>query len=394
MAFLSQTLATTILYLISSLTPVSAQSDNASGCSCYRTNGSSLGYFTSHRFLDYRNVSPAPLTIPSVISNPTSATNALASSDFFVGDAWTNFWTVQKFNNSDTRHSTDATALMVNSPSNVYIEKSQDSDPSYSTYLTLRTARLDDFQSAAEIDSIEKNFHFLSARFSARVVGSPGACAGMFTYLAGDTPQDVQEADIEILTEGPRNAVQYTNQPSVDTKGAVVPQATVNGTNPGGKDWTHWNVYRVDWMPGTTTWYVNGAKVANIDFQTPKDPAGLMVNMWSDGGSWTGNMSLHDQAYLQIQWIELAYNTSGPYTGSGARKRNEGYGSEGALVKRKGTPGCKAVCSVDEEINTTGTPALLWNNTSLAPLAWKGQGMGCLAWIPFLLVGAAVFGYF
>jgi hypothetical protein len=78
----------------------------------------------------------------------------------------------------------------------------------------------------------------------------------MFTYLPNDNPQLVQESDIEILTAGPRDMVQYTNQPSNDKNGNAQPQATVNGTNPGGRDWTLWNTYRLDWMPKMTSWYV------------------------------------------------------------------------------------------------------------------------------------------
>jgi beta-glucanase (GH16 family) len=217
----------------------------------------------------------------------------------------------------------------------------------------------------------------------------------MFTYLQpNDNAQDVQEADIEILTRDPRNAVQYTNQPSTDKNGNDVPKATVNGTNPGGRDWTQWNAYRVDWMPKMTSWYVNGESIANISFQTPKDPAGLILNMWSDGGVWTGNMSVYDEAYLQLQWIEIAYNTSGPYSGSKNKRGSDGLGSAGLLEKRKGTPGCKVVCGVDEQVNTTGTPAVLYNNTGMAPMGWKGEGAVNLIWIPLALVGATVFGYF
>jgi beta-glucanase (GH16 family) len=213
----------------------------------------------------------------------------------------------------------------------------------------------------------------------------------MFTYLDPDNdPNKVQEADIEILTRDPRNRVQYTNQPST-VDGNDVPQATVNGTNPT-TEWTQWNVYRMDWMPKMTSWYVNGESVANISFQVPKDPTTLIVNMWSDGGVWTQNMSLYDEAYLQIQWMEFVYNTSGPYSGSKSRKR-DGLGVGGVLEKRKGTPGCKVVCSVDDEVNVTGTPALLYNSTAATVMPWSREGMAALVWIPLVLVGGAVFGY-
>lgn len=129
---------------------------------------------------------------------------------------------------------------------------------------------------------------------------------------------------------------------------------------------------------------MNGESVASIGFQTPRDPAGLFVNMWSDGGAWTGNMSVYDEAYLQIQWIEIAYNTSGPYGGP-ADKRSEG------LVKRK-KEGCNVVCGVDEQVNVTGTPAVLFTNTGGAALGWKAKGMGRMVWTPVMLLGGAVFG--
>ncbi|KAH8656611.1 glycoside hydrolase family 16 protein [Tricladium varicosporioides] len=385
MALPSSILAAILLFS----SPAFAQKDNGDACSCFRTNATSAGYFTNHRFFDYRNVASAPTAVPSIITNATNSSNAYATSDFFVNTDWTKDWTTQKWNNSDSMSQGDATVLMVNSPNNVYIERSTDNDPTYSTFLTLRTYRQPGFQSVAQIDSVQQNFHYVSARFFARVTGSPGACAGMFTYLANNDGNKVQEADIEILTKDPRNRVQYTNQPSLKNGNAQA-QATVNSSNPFHRDWTLWNVYRVDWMPKSTTWYVNGQKVADISYQVPKDPASILVNMWSDGGSWTGNMSTFDQAYLQIQWMELAYNTSGPYTTNA--KRDE-HGSFGVLEKRKGTPGCQVVCAIDEKVNVTGTPAVLYNSTGTAPLGWKGEGMKSMVWIPLFLAGGAVFGY-
>lgn len=231
---------------------------------------------------------------------------------------------------------------------------------------------------------MEKNYQYLSARFRARVIGSPGACAGIFTYRQPTaSPSSVQEADIEILTRDARNAVQYTNQPSQDPQtGDAVPEATRNVSIPQGRDWTVWNTYRVDWMPGMTSWSVNGVSVADIGFQAPRDPAGLCVNIWSDGGVWTGNMSTYDEAFLQIQWVEVVFNTSGPYAGPTDKRE---------IMNRKGEKekGCKVVCGVDEGVNVTGTPAVLSSN---AGVAWNGKGS--LVWVPFVLVAGTVFGYF
>ncbi|TAQ91222.1 hypothetical protein B7494_g447 [Chlorociboria aeruginascens] len=411
----------TLTLLLTFLPFIVAQKDNGAACSCFRTAGHSAGYFSYHRFHDFRNIPNIPKSIvPALIPSADNTTLAPATSDFFETDAWNNDWQIQNWNNSDSMASANASILMVNSLNNVYIGRSplplpipdpclfwsrsvpqtnkivpsNDATTAYTTYLNLRTARLVDFQSAAEIDSTEANFHYLSLRLLARTVGSPGACSGAFTYLSNDDPQKIQEADIEILTSGPRDKVQYTNQPSTDKHGNDVATATVNSTNPSAMDWSEWNSYRYDWMPGQSSWYVNGQSVANISFQTPKNPMSLLLNMWSDGGEWTGNMSLYDEADFQIQWIEIVYNTSGAYGGSSSKRDlADGVGGRGGLEKRKGHPGCAVVCSIDEEVNVTGTPAILYNNTGSAS-GLGAPSSGSLAWIPVLVAaGAAAFAW-
>lgn len=119
MALPSSLLAGILLFALPNLS--TAQTDNGDECSCFRTNGSSQGYFTYHRFHDYRNVANPSATPPAVASNATNATNAFATSDFFLEDAWKSDWTIQNWNNSDSMASSGAAVTMVNSPNNVYI---------------------------------------------------------------------------------------------------------------------------------------------------------------------------------------------------------------------------------------------------------------------------------
>jgi hypothetical protein len=244
----------------------------------------------------------------------------------------------------------------------------------------------------------------------------------MFTYLSSDP---VQEADIEILTSGPRDVVQYTNQPSNSQSGGVIPEATRNSSIPGGMDWTTWNSYRVDWSPTQSAWYVNGQSAANISFQVPRDPAGLIVNMWSDGGPWTGIMSVHDAAYLQIQYIEVVYNTTGPYDGSSSTttvrprnaeptsvnglsrrsgnwkarsygaERSEASGEAGGAVDMLGkrdafSGGCQVVCSVDDGVSASsvGIPVMLYNNTGSA--SSTGRSGTWVTWVSSIVLGSLV----
>lgn len=123
-------LPASILMLLFSLPQFTlAATDNGDECSCFRTNGPSRGYFLNHQFHDYRNVAGAS-SPPALTTNATNATNAFATSSFFLEDAWRNEWAVQNWNNSDNLASSGASVLMVNTPNNVYIGTSTYSNPS------------------------------------------------------------------------------------------------------------------------------------------------------------------------------------------------------------------------------------------------------------------------
>ncbi|KAI0127802.1 concanavalin A-like lectin/glucanase domain-containing protein [Xylariales sp. AK1849] len=89
----------------------------------------------------------------------------------------------------------------------------------------------------------------------------------------------------------------------------AVSAATKNATVPVG--WDDWAVHRMDWSPTSTMWYVDGQNVSQVSYQTPQDPSMIIFNSWSDGAPWNGNMSEGAQAYFQIRWIELVFNTTG-----------------------------------------------------------------------------------
>ncbi|KAH7272884.1 hypothetical protein FSOLCH5_003174 [Fusarium solani] len=347
-------------------------------CDCYLTNGTNSAYYSQHKFFDFRDLGKYA-GVPDVIKNASETGDI--TSDYFESDDWNDSWGIQDWSNRKSGGvslSGDASVLMVNSPNNIYIEKNEDDDAASDTFLTMRTVRLKDFQTAAEFESVS-TYHYLSLRMLARVTGSAGACMAMFTYLEGDELADVQEADIEILTHDPKNRIQYTNQPSFTDDGDEVPKATRNGTLPKGLGWDDWVVHRLDWTPARSVWYVAGQEVASIEFQTPKDPAQVLFNAWSDGGSWSGNMSLNGAAYMQIQWIEMVYNGT---DSEGSDKRSLDGHSETGHVERRGMlapreddeNGCKAVCSIDD-VDEAGKTKVLWKSaascvTAPIPRGW------------------------
>jgi len=314
-----------------------------SNCHCYNTNATVTNYFSHHQFFDFRSLHQYA-GVPDPIDSFEANAQAEPSSDFFASpDLFTNSWAIMNWNNTallglDDRTVNDAAVKMVNSPNNIYIE--HDQEQPQMTHMTLRTVRHAEFQSSAEFESVSQGYQFLSVRMHARTKGSAGAVTAMFTYRPppeSDEISLVQEADLEILTRDPASCVQYTNQPAWNET-SDIPGATRNTTLPDGRRWTDWAEYRMDWTPGSSTWFVNGQLASRITFQAPRDPARVMFNTWSDGGSWSGNMSVGGEAYMQIRWIDMVYNSTDP-----------GAGRQG---------GCRNVCSIDETTKI-GTPVLL-----------------------------------
>lgn len=366
-----------------------AQLVNDTNCDCFLTNGTEPTYYTKHMFFDFRSLSQYA-GVPSIITNEALTPMAQPSSDYFSSKKWTDVWELQSWRNSHGGGgqglSGDATVLMVNSANNVYIEKSGDDNAASDTFMTMRTKRLQAFQTAAEFQAHDSYYRFLSLRMLARTVGDAGAVSAVFTYRSAERLADIQEADIEMLTRGPRDKVQYTNQPSYTERGneGDDPRATRNATMPRGLTWTDWAVHRMDWTPKRSVWYVDGDEVASIEFQVPRDASGININSWSDGGNWSGNMSVGGESKLQIQWIEMVYNTTDKNVQSQRAvvdADEDHLGPRGRLVHRDGNRNCRVVCSIDETTET-GTAAKLWEGA--APGVFAGDQM---AWLWVSVVG-------
>ena len=354
-----------------------------SKCGCFLTNGPESRFFQYHDFWDFRSQTQYA-GVPPVKSTPEANKLAPFSSKYFSSQIWEKKW-ITNFWDNDEHPRPDASTLMTMSRNNVYLEANREgSDPQ--TWLTLRTSRLKDpqtneeFQTAAEIESFHK-VKFASVRMRARTIGARGATTALFTYRHADRLRDVQESDLEVLTRDADTIIHYTNQPGVNDTGDAIEAASNNITLPGGLRWTDWAEYRLDWTPGNSTWFVNDEQTLQKSFQTPRDDSKITLNAWSDGGKWSGNMTLGESAYLQVQWLEIVYNSTDPAAGKdgGIHKRFVG-GFGGRLAGRAEAKNCTAVCSVDET-PVTGQPVMLWG---------AGNGRremlgGAAGWIPYVL---------
>ncbi|OTB08568.1 carbohydrate-binding module family 1 protein [Hypoxylon sp. CI-4A] len=363
-------LATTLVVVYSAISSVGAQRYplvTDSRCNCYRTNMTTSQYFTHHRFFDFREMSQY-VKVPAAINDPQGSADAPVTNSYFDDPTWTSVWSIQTWNNSALMNGSsdvtgsDATVLMVNSANNIYFDKNTDQKASSNTYMVMRTQRHDNFQSAAEIESLSLGYRYLSIRMYARTRGAPGAVTAMFTFRDAEKIAQVQEADLEVRTNDPKYSIQYTNQPSWNETDDI-PQATRNVTIPGRVDWSNWQYHRMDWTPGSTSWFIDGQLMSSIQFQAPRDASRVMFNSWSDGGSWSGNMTVGSTAEMQIQWIDIVYNNTDPTPGN--PWTNPGAGGS-----------CANTCSIDLT-SKTGTPVLISGPSSGQPS--PGGGNACTA---------------
>ncbi|KAL4935103.1 hypothetical protein BDV06DRAFT_207637 [Aspergillus oleicola] len=254
----------------------------------------------AHRiFHDFRSLDgslyssePANITTDEE-SSAAPVQSGYLTSDLFINDFGIQVWGTEVSESSPIRK--------LNSNQNVYIESNEDG----STHLVLRAYRNENFISSAEVETKLSNIYHASIRVRARVRGDAGTCAGIFTYY-----DDNNESDIEILTRDPTNHIRYTNQPGLDENGNEIPGASTDAVMAGGAAWTDWNDHRLDWTADLSSWYLNGELVHTKTYGIPSVPSTLILNMWGDGGVWTGDMDIGAAAYLDIESIEVLYNTA------------------------------------------------------------------------------------
>ncbi|KAJ0418759.1 concanavalin A-like lectin/glucanase domain-containing protein [Aspergillus carlsbadensis] len=255
----------------------------------------------AHRiFHDFRSLQKCTYAgEPANITTDAESAAATVQAGYLTSEAWINDFGIQVWGSPVSK---DAPIRKLNSNANVYIHRDESS---LSSHLTLRAYRNENFISTAEVESKVHNMFHASIRVRARVRGDAGVCAGIFTYYDDDN-----ESDIEILTRDPTDHIRYTNQPGLDEDGNEIPGASTEAVMAGGAVWTEWNDHRLDWTDGLSVWFLNGEEVHNKTYGVPRQPSLAILNMWGNGGVWTGEMDVGTAAYLDIETIEILYNTA------------------------------------------------------------------------------------
>jgi hypothetical protein len=330
------------------------------GCDCYTVLGPDPGYFQHYKLWDFRAVDlkrHAHLNMSEPIRDSDedwddddggedlapgshNGTDPDPSSLVFYKTAFERDWSSQNWKRDGTAI---APVLMINSKRNVFFTRDHEKKDSHATYLVLRTTRFSNYTSTAEIEtrlrdiyrcSLRVRLRFLPANFivseppqpkdwpphnpkqhlpappNNRSITipdgrpSPGACAGIFTYH-----DQTCESDIEILTRDPSYRVHYANQPDYDfAADREIPGASTIAELP--VPWTNWSTHRLDWQSNMSRWFVNNQLQDVKSYRVPELQSMIVLNLWSDGGLWTGDMRIGDSIYMGIEYIELAYNRS------------------------------------------------------------------------------------
>ncbi|KAJ5120300.1 Endo-1-3(4)-beta-glucanase [Penicillium bovifimosum] len=325
------------------------------GCDCYTVSGPDPGYFQHYKFWDFRAVDLRRHAHPNM-SGPVQdndedwdnvapgdhhyGTDPNPNSLVFYKTAFERDWSSQNWKRDGSFISP---VVMVNSKSNVFFTRDHERQDPHATYLVMRTTRFSNYTSAAEIETRLRDIYRCSLRVRLRFLPtnfivsepaqsqewppnnpkrhprpppndhpitvpdgkpSPGACAGIFTYHDLTT-----ESDIEILTRDPSHRVHYANQPDYDfAADEEIPGASTIADLP--VPWTNWSTHRLDWQADMSRWFVDGQIQDARSYGVPELQSMIVLNLWSDGGLWTGDMGIGDSVYLGVEYIELAYNRS------------------------------------------------------------------------------------
>ncbi|KKK16790.1 hypothetical protein AOCH_005535 [Aspergillus ochraceoroseus] len=299
--------------------------------------GSDTADFTHYKFWDFRAMS----TVQNTTQIPLEHT------------PFNTAWEAQSWRREPTG---DSSWPMVNSKANVFL--TQHPDQPSSSILVLRTTRFSNYFSTAEIESRLGNYQHCSWRVRMRLMSQstisendspsqdpgraaervpPGACAGMFIYRSATC-----ESDLEILTSDSQRTIHYANQPDYDPVSDRMTPGFSRTVTDLPAPWTTWVTHRMDWAPGATRWYADDQLQTVIELGVPDRPSLVALNLWSDGGVWTGDMAVGQSVYLGIEWIELAYNLSTPGLDVPfVRYREEALPSKN-IGERRGVPRIRA----------------------------------------------------
>ncbi|KAH0369426.1 concanavalin A-like lectin/glucanase, partial [Aureobasidium melanogenum] len=150
--------------------------------------------------------------------------------------------------------------------------------------------------SVAQLETEYSDILYASVRTVAKISNVPGT-TNAFIFYANDT----QEVDFAFLTSDISKAWLTNEQTSYGA-----PYTTYSVAAPADAS-TAYHEYRLDWLPGVSKFYIDGALVQTITDNVPTTPGSWIWNNWSNGNAWTQGPPLQDSV-LKIRSIDAYFN--------------------------------------------------------------------------------------
>ncbi|EEQ33174.1 conserved hypothetical protein [Microsporum canis CBS 113480] len=129
---------------------------------------------------------------------------------------------------------------------------------------------------------------------------------------------DKNEIDIEILTREFKQdsmLVHYTTHPALDDRGWLIDNATEIIALKGHRPSESFQLHRFDWTKEELRFYQNSKVVHTNNIRVPTDEGSVYMNLWADGGMWSGSPSTTD-VYLRVKYLSIYHNTSASEKGT------------------------------------------------------------------------------
>lgn len=191
-----------------------------------------------------------------------------------------------------------------------------------------------------------------------------------WTNIRVGDQDDENEIDIEILSrefKPDQYMVHYTSHPALDFQGNLIKNATEIITFKGDHPTDYFARHRFDWTRTEIRFYQEQELVHTNVARVPETPGQVHLNLWADGGPWSGSPSTTD-VYLLVKSITVYFNTTESDAGKDVRFQKR--------CQKAGGPSSKTIClDTDIERNPKKKKQPKQNSGSMSTFG-SGSGSG------------------
>jgi len=146
-----------------------------------------------------------------------------------------------------------------------------------------------------------------------------GLVAAFFTYVYNSSTAAADEIDIEILTKQVNTGVNGTKVMFTTwndfTTNCNLPYKWTTNPFISGLNMSDWHSFVIQWVPGKTSWFIDGALAANTTQAQPEADSPIRFNFWAPKSTWTDaydssfqpatSSSSNVRYYYEVDYVEV-----------------------------------------------------------------------------------------